>query len=72
MKVGTETDLGLDYIEDFDDRMEDLNRTTVPTNWKPINDLMDGGLGTSELGVVVAPSGVGKTWILTSIGTRSS
>ena len=26
---------------------------------------MDGGLGQGELGVVVAPSGVGKTWILT-------
>ena len=68
MKVGTETDLGLDYKEDFDDRMEDLKRSTVPTNWKPINDLMDGGLGPGELGVVVAPSGVGKTWILTAIG----
>ena len=29
---------------------------------------MDGGLGPGELGVVVAPSGVGKTWILTAIG----
>ncbi len=68
MKVGTETNLGLDYKEDFDERMEDLKRSTVPTNWKPINDLMDGGLGPGELGVVVAPSGVGKTWILTAIG----
>ena len=68
MKVGTETNLGLDYKNDFDLRMEDLNRSTVPTNWKPINDLMDGGLGPGELGVIVAPSGVGKTWILTAIG----
>jgi len=68
MKVGNETNLGLDYIEDFDERMEDLKRSTVPTNWDPINDLMDGGLGPGELGVVVAPSGVGKTWILTALG----
>ena len=68
MKVGNDTDLGLDYKNDFDLRMEDLNRSTVPTNWKPINDLMDGGLGPGELGVIVAPSGVGKTWILTAIG----
>ena len=68
MKVGTETDLGLDYKNDFDERMEDLNRSTVATNWKPINDLMDGGLGPGELGVIVAPSGVGKTWILTALG----
>ena len=68
MKVGNETDLGLDYKNDFDERMEDLNRSTVATNWKPINDLMDGGLGPGELGVIVAPSGVGKTWILTALG----
>jgi replicative DNA helicase len=71
MKVGQETNLGMDYIEDFDERTEDLNRTTVPTRWNPINDLMDGGLGPGELGVVVAPSGVGKTWILTAIGAEA-
>ena len=71
MKVGQQTDLGMDYIEDYDERMEDLKRTTVPTKWQPINDLMDGGLGPGELGVVVAPSGVGKTWILTAIGAEA-
>ena len=71
MKVGQQTDLGMDYIEDYDERMEDLKRTTVPTRWNPINDLMDGGLGPGELGVVVAPSGVGKTWILTAIGAEA-
>jgi replicative DNA helicase len=68
MKVGTETDLGHDYKIDFDERANELKRSTVPTNWQPINDLMDGGLGPGELGVVVAPSGVGKTWILTALG----
>ena len=29
---------------------------------------MDGGLGKGELGVIVAPAGVGKTWCLQSIG----
>lgn len=71
MKVGQENNLGMDYIEDYDERTEDLNRTTVPTKWQPINDLMDGGLGPGELGVVVAPSGVGKTWILTAIGAEA-
>ena len=71
MKVGTETDLGHDYIEDYDLRAEDVKRDTVQTDWKPINDLMDGGLGPGELGVVVAPSGVGKTWILTALGASA-
>ena len=71
MKVGVENNLGMDYIEDYDDRMQDLKRSTVPTKWEPINDLMDGGLAPGELGVVVAPSGVGKTWILTAIGAEA-
>ena len=71
MKVGNETNLGMDYIEDFDERTEDLKRTTVATKWNPINDLMDGGLGPGELAVVVAPSGVGKTWILTALGAEA-
>ena len=71
MKVGQENNLGMDYIEDYDERVQDLKRTTVPTKWQPINDLMDGGLGPGELGVVVAPSGVGKTWILTAIGAEA-
>jgi len=71
MKVGQENNMGLDYIEDFDVRTEDLKRSTVPTKWEPINDLMDGGLGPGELGVVVAPSGVGKTWILTALGAEA-
>lgn len=71
MKVGVENDLGHDYLLDFDERSTDEKRDTVLTDWKPINDLMDGGLGPGELGVVVAPSGVGKTWILTTLGAAA-
>lgn len=71
MKVGVDTDLGLDYVLDFEERNEDLNRTTVPTGWDCINELMDGGLGPGELGVVVAPSGVGKTWVLCALGAAA-
>ena len=71
MKVGVDTDLGLDYVLDFEERNEDLNRTTVPTNWDCINELMDGGLGPGELGVIVAPSGVGKTWVLCALGAAA-
>jgi len=71
MKVGVSLDLGHDYIEDWDERSEDVTRVVVPTGWDSINDLMDGGLGAGELAVVVAPSGVGKTWLLTHIGASA-
>lgn len=71
MKVGVQLDLGHDYIQDWDERANDVDRVIVPTGWDVINDLMGGGLGAGELAVVVAPSGVGKTWLLTHIGASS-
>jgi replicative DNA helicase len=71
MKVGIDSELGHDYLLDFDERTDDINRNTVPTDWDCITELMDGGLGPGELGVVVAPSGVGKTWILCALGAAA-
>lgn len=71
LKVGVESDLGHDYLLDYDKRIEDVDRTTVRTDWDAINDIMDGGLGPGELGVVVAPSGVGKTWVLCALGAAA-
>lgn len=71
MKVGVETDLGTDYVLDFDVRTDETTRSTVLTDWDTINELMDGGLGPGELGVVVAPSGVGKTWVLCALGAAA-
>lgn len=71
MKVGVETDLGTEYVLDYDDRTSDDARETVATDWDVINELMGGGLGPGELGVVVAPSGVGKTWALCALGAAA-
>jgi replicative DNA helicase len=71
MKVGTSEDMGTEYVQDFDLRTSDIDRSTVPTAWQPLNELMDGGLGPGELGVVVAPSGVGKTWVLCELGAEA-
>jgi replicative DNA helicase len=66
-KVGAENDLGLDYIQDFESILEDVKRNSCSTGWEVIDDLMDGGLGPGELGVVMAPSGIGKSWFLSKI-----
>jgi replicative DNA helicase len=60
MKVGVETDLGTDYVLDYDERTSDEARTVVSTGFDLIDDLMQGGLSGGELGVIVAPSGAGK------------
>ena len=70
MKVGTTRDLGQDYISSLDLRLEGSTRTTTKTPWDVINEIMDGGLGTGELGVIVAPAGIGKSWALQCIGAN--
>jgi replicative DNA helicase len=66
-KVGVENDLGMDYIDNFELIMEDVKRFSVSTGWDVIDELTDGGLGPGELGVVMAPSGIGKSWFLSKI-----
>ena len=68
MSVGTERDIGHEYITSLEERLTDSVRKVVPTGWDIIDEVMDGGLGAGELGVIVAPAGIGKTWMLQAIG----
>jgi len=68
MKAGMERNIGHDYLEDFEERYSETARITAPTPWDIINELMQGGLGAGELGVIVAPAGIGKSWVLSGLG----
>ena len=68
MQAGVERNLGHDYLQDIDKRYEESARITSPTPWDLINELMQGGLGAGELGVIVAPAGIGKSWTLAAMG----
>ena len=70
MKAGSERDLGHDYIISLEDRLTDSVRATLTTPWDSVNGVMDGGLGGGELGVLVAPAGIGKTWCLQALGAH--
>ena len=71
MKAGQDRDLGHDYIDGMEERLNESARKTVKTGWDPIDDVMDGGLGSGELGVVVAPAGIGKSWCLQTLGSAA-
>ena len=70
MKAGSERDLGHDYIISLEDRLMKSVRNTLETPWDSVTSVMDGGLGKGELGVLVAPAGIGKTWCLQAIGAH--
>jgi replicative DNA helicase len=71
MKAGADTNIGLDYINDVASRYNEAARHTITTGWDVIDDLMDGGLAPGELGVVMAPAGIGKSWMLINIGANA-
>ena len=71
LNAGTERNIGHEYIEHIEDRYSETARSTVETGWEVIDDLTQGGLGGGELGVIVAPAGVGKTWVLAAIGANA-
>jgi len=71
LRAGTERNIGHEYVEHIEDRYSETARETVSTGWDVIDELTQGGLGGGELGVIVAPAGVGKTWVLAAIGANA-
>ena len=71
MKAGADTDIGHEYKKDVVARYTESARHTISTGWDVIDDLMDGGLAPGELGVVMAPAGIGKSWMLINIGANA-
>lgn len=60
INAGTDTDLGKQFFEGFQARYTQTNRKIIPTPWPVMNQLMNGGLGRGQLGIVAAPPGAGK------------
>tara|TARA_Y100000592_G_scaffold10630_1_gene15043 strand:- start:850 stop:2202 length:1353 start_codon:yes stop_codon:yes gene_type:complete len=71
LNAGTERNIGHEYVEHIEERYSETARETVETGWDVIDELTQGGLGGGELGVIVAPAGVGKTWVLAAIGANA-
>jgi replicative DNA helicase len=71
LKAGGDKDIGHDYMTSIEERYTEAVRDTKETPWEVINELTDGGLGKGELGVFVAPAGIGKSWGLINIGANA-
>jgi len=71
MKAGMERNIGHEYMVDIEQRMSQMARKTVKTNWTEIDTLMDGGLAGGELGIITACAGSGKSWVLAKMGAEA-
>ena len=71
LQVGIQSDEALDVFHDIESALEKDNRHPIPTGIVGMDNLLEGGLGRGELGVVLAPTGTGKTTLLTKIANTA-
>ena len=71
LKLGTDNNYGYDYVADFESRFLVKARNPVSTGWDYIDSITRGGLGHGELGVVIAPTGAGKSMCLVHLGAAA-
>jgi hypothetical protein len=71
LKLGSDNSYGYDYKLDFEKRFVVKLRSPVSTGWSLVDKLCKGGLGSGELGVVIAPTGAGKSMALVHLGTQA-
>ena len=69
--IGEDDDDGELLTEGIDKALRKEFRETIPTGIGAIDELTGGGLGKGEIGVILAPSGVGKTTALTIIANTA-
>ena len=68
--VGMPNSAGHNFFDDIEARFVQINRQVCPTGLDRIDapDILRGGLGRGELGVVAANTGVGKSHFLVAMG----
>ena len=68
LKAGQDKNVGHEYNKDIEERYRENSRTTIPTPWERINQLLQGGLGNGDFGLIFGNPGGGKSWSLVALG----
>ena len=71
IQVGQTDDNARDVFEDLEEVLVDDFRDPIPLGITGIDNVLDGGLAKGEIGVFLAPTGVGKTTVLTKIANTA-
>lgn len=64
---GASSDLGSDYVDTFNSRLEKNVRKPIQTPWSILNREFNGGWERGTLATVIAPTGAGKTHFLCNV-----
>jgi replicative DNA helicase len=68
LKAGMDKNLGHEYEKDTEARYRNEDRNPIPTPWPHVNDMLQGGLGAGDVGIIFGNPGGGKSWMLTALG----
>ena len=68
LKAGNDKNLGHEYVKDIEERYRENSRAAIPTPWELINNLLQGGIGNGDFGLIFGNPGGGKSWSLVAIG----
>jgi len=68
LKAGNDKNVGHEYNKDIESRFREDSRTTLPTPWENVNDILQGGLGNGDFGLIFGNPGGGKSWSLVALG----
>tara|TARA_B000000475_G_scaffold101899_1_gene82671 strand:- start:3098 stop:4483 length:1386 start_codon:yes stop_codon:yes gene_type:complete len=68
LKAGQDKNVGHEYVKDIEERYRENSRTVIPTPWNKINDILQGGLGNGDFGLIFGSPGGGKSWSLVALG----
>ena len=71
LKLGLDNDNGYEFMKHFEERYKFKARDPVSTGWEIIDNYIQGGHGRGELGVVVAPTGAGKSMLLVHLAAQA-
>jgi len=68
LKAGQDKNIGHEYNLDLETRYREDNRRPIPTPWPQITELLQGGLGEGDFGLIFGNPGGGKSWSLVALG----
>jgi replicative DNA helicase len=72
LKAGADKNLGHEYAKDIEELYKNEQRISVPTPWNEFNELLQGGLGNGDFGLIFGGPGAGKSWALVAIAGHAA
>jgi replicative DNA helicase len=71
LKAGQDKNIGHEYNKDLESRFREEHRITISTPWNEFNELLQGGLGNGDFGLIFGNPGGGKSWALIALGANA-